>query len=155
MDVQIWLWAVLGGLALLVLLLFAVVMKLLRDQRSLASGQRWYQGQLDTLQTDQRAIESALVGLGEHIQAVEKAQGGLRAGQERFGARLDELAARLSDNDGAYAHAIRLASQGRVSVRELVENYGIPEVEAALLVRMHREGGGSLDSDARERLLDG
>lgn len=149
---QIWQWAVLGGLALLVLLLFAVVMKLHRDLRSLVAGQHWYQGQLDTLQTDQRAIESALVGLSEHIQSVEKAQHALRAGQDRFSARLDELAARLSDNDGAYAHAIRLASQGRVSVRELVENYGIPEVEAALLVRMHREGGAA--RDPRESLLD-
>lgn len=134
---QFWLY-VLVGLALLISLISVLVStRMGRALQSQTGAQRWLQGQLERLENEQRSLESALVGLGNHIDNLDMR---LKTQQQRF----DQLTARvdamvLSDEDDrSFTHAMRLAAQGRVSMRELVDDFGLSESEADLLMRMNQ-----------------
>ncbi|HER35726.1 MAG TPA: DUF2802 domain-containing protein [Halothiobacillaceae bacterium] len=104
--------------------------------------ERWFQHQMERLEREHRGLESALAGFGRHIDQLD-AQG--RETLDRLGqlnARIDAVAA--DDDQPGFGHALRLASQGRVSVEELIEDFGLSESEARLLMRVSRP-----DDDSR------
>lgn len=134
---QIWLYALIGLALLISLISVLVVTRLGRALQSQTGAQRWLQGQIERLENEQRSLESALVGLGNHIDNLDLR---LKAQQQRF----DQLTTRMDamvlsdEDDRSFTHAMRLAAQGRVSMRELVDDFGLSESEADLLMRMNQ-----------------
>lgn len=116
---------------------FLVYQRLMRAQ---TGRERWFQSQIERIDRDQRALESALAGLGKHIDQVDSTAADLarelNAQSERVNARIEAVAA--EDDQPAFSHALRLASQGRVSVRELIDDFGMSESEARLLMQVNQ-----------------
>ena len=100
---------------------------------------RAYDGRLREL--EQRVAQSldyyqglsvGAVGQGEHLVKMEQDLARMRT-------RLDQLAS-SSDGDGAgFNQAIRMARKG-CSAREIMETCGLSQVEADLVVLLHKEG---------------
>jgi uncharacterized protein YoxC len=90
--------------------------------------------------------ETALALNGEHYQGL--AAGALGQGQRllqleqdfaRLRSRLEEVAASGDGNGSAFNQAIRMARKG-CSAREIMETCGLGEIEADLVVLMHKSG---------------
>ena len=122
---------------LLALLALLVSLSLHRSyKQAQLTRERWFQAQMERLEREHRGLESALAGFGRHIDQLDE-QG--RDALERLtqvNARIDAVAA--DDDQPGFGHALRLASQGRVSVDELIEDFGLSESEARLLMRVNR-----------------
>ncbi|HHQ68733.1 MAG TPA: DUF2802 domain-containing protein [Halothiobacillaceae bacterium] len=102
--------------------------------------ERWFQSQIERIDREQRALESALAGLGKHIDQVDSSTAEiaqqLKAQSERINARIEAVAA--EDDQPGFSHALRLAAQGRVSVKELIDDFGMSESEARLLMQVNQ-----------------
>lgn len=96
------------------------------EQRFEAQDERISQAVLDAA-----ALRASTLGLGRQLERLEKGQGLLEAQVAS--------AAHVSPNDSGYAQAIRMAARGTVGVDELVQDFGLPQGEAELLLRMHRQ----------------
>jgi len=134
---QLWIY-LLAGLALLVAMISVVIAsRMSRSVRLHTGAQRWLQGQLERIESEQRSLESALVGLGRHIDNLDTRLKAQQQRHDQLASRLDAMA--LSDEDDrSFTHAMRLAAQGRVSLRELIDDFGLSESEADLLMRMNQ-----------------
>lgn len=134
---QMWIYLLIGLALLVSLVSVAVASRMSRALRLHTGAQRWLQGQLERIESEQRSLESALIGLGNHIDSLDTR---LKAQQQRH----DQLASRLDamvlsdEDDRSFTHAMRLAAQGRVSLRELIDDFGLSESEAGLLMRMNQ-----------------
>ena len=98
--------------------------------------ERWFQTQMERLEREHRGLESALAGFGRHIDQLDEQGRETLERLTQLNARIDAVAA--DDDQPGFGHALRLASQGRVSVDELVEDFGLSESEARLLMRVNR-----------------
>ena len=88
-------------------------------------------------------LGSSAVGVGRHLQA-------LAANQRRFSEQLLQLESAEVGNSAPYAQAIRMASRGS-GVHELMENFGLTEVEAELLHKLHPEDDQDEPAATRRR----
>ncbi|KTG16452.1 MULTISPECIES: DUF2802 domain-containing protein [unclassified Guyparkeria] len=107
--------------------------------------ERWFQTQMERLEREHRGLESALAGFGRHIDQLDEQGRETLDRLTQVNARIDAVAA--DDDQPGFGHALRLASQGRVSVDELIEDFGLSESEARLLMRVNRP-----DEDPRPTL---
>lgn len=118
----------------------AVLLVTLSLHRGLKQAQltreRWFQTQMERLEREHRGLESALAGFGRHIDQLDDRIEAVGERITQLDARIDAVAA--DDDQPGFGHALRLASQGRVSVDELVEDFGLSESEARLLMRVNR-----------------
>ncbi|WP_435104302.1 DUF2802 domain-containing protein [Arhodomonas sp. AD133] len=94
----------------------------------------------DDLSEQFRALTAGAVGQGERLNRLEDEFGRLRH-------RLDTVASQEAGGGPAFSQAIRLARRG-ASAREVMETCGLSEMEAELVVTLHRDGGGSGVSDS-------
>jgi hypothetical protein len=131
-DIQhIQLFAVLGigALALLAAVLAAVALSRLRDVRqrlaeveaNLALSDEHYQG-----------LSAGALGQGRRLLQMEQDFARLRS-------RMDEVAASGGSGSTAFDQAIRMARNGH-SAQEIMETCGLGEIEADLVVLMHKTG---------------
>lgn len=80
-----------------------------------------------------QGLTAGAVGQGRHLAQLEQHMGRLRE-------RLDQLAS-TDGNGSAFNTAIRLARKG-VPAREIMETCGLSEMEADLVILLHREREG-------------
>lgn len=130
----------LSGLAI-VIAAFAliVVMRLSAKYTANLANVRWFQGQLERLENEQGSIESALAGLGRHMDGFDQKLVQQLKRLEHMETRFASLAAQ-DDGDRSFGHALRLSAQGRVTLQELVDDFGLSESEAQLLLRINNPG---------------
>mgnify|MGYP006289834583 FL=1 len=135
MTIQpLWLAAAALLLALIALL---VTLALHRGHKQAQlTRERWFQAQMERLEREHRGLESALAGFGRHIDQLDEQGRDTLERLTQVNARIDAVAA--ADDQPGFGHALRLASQGRVSVDELIEDFGLSESEARLLMRVNR-----------------
>jgi hypothetical protein len=81
------------------------------------------------MQSDIHALCAGAINMGNHIESLEYKLRRVAERQEQLEAR-DPI-------QQTYAHAIRLAQKG-AGVDDLVENCGLAQGEAELLMRLHR-----------------
>ncbi|MFO7808874.1 DUF2802 domain-containing protein [Guyparkeria sp.] len=132
----IWLAVAALFLGLLVLLVTLYLYRGLK--RAQLTRERWFQTQMERLEREHRGLESALAGFGRHIDQIDERVDTLVDRITQLDARIDAVAS--DDDEPGFGHALRLASQGRVSVDELIEDFGLSESEARLLMRVNRPG---------------
>ena len=122
---------------LLALLALLVSLSLHRSyKQAQLTRERWFQAQMERLEREHRGLESALAGFGRHIDQLDEQGRDTLERLTQVNARIDAVAA--DDDQPGFGHALRLASQGRVSVDELIEDFGLSESEARLLMRVNR-----------------
>lgn len=144
---QLWIYLLIGLALLIALASVVVASRMSRALRLHAGAQRWLQGQLERMESEQRSLESALIGLGNHIDSLDTRLKAQQQRHDQVASRLDALA--LSDEDDrSFTHAMRLAAQGRVSLRELIDDFGLSESEADLLMRMNQTDRSATDAPA-------
>ena len=141
MSEPVWLYVTLGATFFLAALAASVASRLSRAQQSQHSAQRWFQGQMDRIENEQRSLEAALVGLGRHIDDLDERLRKSVKRYEQIESRLDALSM-PDEGERGFTHALRLAAQGRVTARELIDDFGLSESEADLVMRMNQAGGG-------------
>lgn len=128
-DIQLFAILVIGALASLAVVLAAVALGRLQDVRqrlaeveaSLALSDEHYQG-----------LSAGALGQGQRLLQMEQDFARLRS-------RLDEVAASGDSGGAAFDQAIRMARKGR-SAQEIMETCGLGEIEADLVVLMHKTG---------------
>ncbi|MCL7745427.1 DUF2802 domain-containing protein [Guyparkeria hydrothermalis] len=130
----LWLAAAALILALIALLVSLSLHRSARNAR--LTRERWFQSQMERLERENRGLESALAGFGRHIDQLDEQGRETLERLTQLNARIDAVAA--DDDQPGFGHALRLASQGRVSVEELIEDFGLSESEARLLMRVNR-----------------
>ena len=121
-------WLVTAVIFLVVLLAAAEVIRGIRNN----SQMRQQEAVMRRLQSDVHALCAGAINMGNYMSALEQK---LR----RLAERQDQLDLR-DPMQQTYAHAIRLAQQG-AGVNDLVENCGLAQGEAELLLRVHRVQG--------------
>ena len=130
------LWLAVAAL-MLGLVVLLVTLALHRGvKRAQLTRERWFQTQMERLEREHRGLESALAGFGRHIDQLDERVETLGERITQLDARIDAVAA--DDDQPGFGHALRLASQGRVSVDELIEDFGLSESEARLLMQVNR-----------------
>ena len=139
----LWLAAAALILALIALLVSLSLYRGLKQAQ--LTRERWFQAQMERLEREHRGLESALAGFGRHIDQLDEQGRETLDRLTQVNARIDAVAA--DDDQPGFGHALRLASQGRVSVDELIEDFGLSESEARLLMRVNRP-----DEDPRPTL---
>ena len=130
----LWLAAAALILALVALLVSLSLYRGLKQAQ--LTRERWFQTQMERLEREHRGLESALAGFGRHIDQLDEQGRETLDRLTQLNARIDAVAA--DDDQPGFGHALRLASQGRVSVDELIEDFGLSESEARLLMRVNR-----------------
>jgi hypothetical protein len=78
-----------------------------------------------------QGLAAGAIGQGRRLTQLEQHLGRLRE-------RLDQLASSDGAGGGAFNTAIRLARRG-ISAREIMETCGLSEMEADLVILLHRE----------------
>ena len=122
----LWLAAAALILALIALLVSLSLYRGLKQAQ--LTRERWFQAQMERLEREHRGLESALAGFGRHIDQLDEQGRETLDRLTQVNARIDAVAA--DDDQPGFGHALRLASQGRVSVDELIEDFGLSESEA-------------------------
>lgn len=129
-----------AGLAAIALLfaLFALLttIRYAKALKASESHHRWIQTQLERLENEQGSIESALAGLGRHMDGLDLKQTQQSQRLEHMETRFESQMS-LDEGDRGFGHAVRLSAQGRVSLQELVHDFGLSESEAQLLLRIN------------------
>lgn len=113
-----------------------VVLRLSATLRTSQAHGRWLQGQLERIENEQSSIESVLAGLGRHMDGFDQKLVQQFQRLEHMETRLESVAAQ-DDGDRSFSHALRLSAQGRVTLQELVNDFGLSESEAQLLLRIN------------------
>lgn len=123
------------------LAVLAIILALVARKAALTQvhGARWVQAQMERIQHEQGSIESALAGLGRHMDQGDQRLRELAQRVDALNARIESVAAaESSDASGGFDHALRLTAQGRVTLDELVQDFGLTESEAQLLLRINQ-----------------
>jgi hypothetical protein len=121
-------WLLTAVIFLAVILVAAEVFRGIRGNNKM----RQQEAMMRRLQSDVHALCAGAINMGNYMSALEQK---LR----RLTERQDQLDLRDPMHQ-TYAHAIRLAQQG-ADVNDLVENCGLAQGEAELLLRVHRVQG--------------
>ena len=104
-----------------------------------ANSARWMQAQMERIEQEQSSIESALAGLGRHMDHGDQRLRELVQRVDALNARLESMTTTDANaGAGGFDHALRLTAQGRVSLDELVQDFGLTESEAQLLLRINQ-----------------
>ena len=131
-----------GAVVALLLAVIALILAIAarKAAHTQAGGARWVQAQMERIEQEQSSIESALAGLGRHMDHWDQRLRELSQRVDAVNARLESVAASEVANAGAggFDHALRLTAQGRVSLDELVQDFGLTESEAQLLLRINQ-----------------
>lgn len=131
-----------GALAALLLALIALILAIMarKAAHTQSSSARWVQTQMERIENEQNSIESALAGLGRHMDHWDSRLREVNQRVDALQARLEGMAAVDSGQaaGGGFDHALRLSAQGRVSLAELVHDFGLTESEAQLLLRINQ-----------------
>lgn len=127
------------AVAALVLALVALIaaVRLQAALKTQASNARWLQAQLERIENEQGSIESALAGLGRHMDGFDQKLIQQTRRIEHVETRFESVAATDAAARG-FDHALRLSAQGRVTLQELVDDFGLSESEAQLLLRINQ-----------------
>lgn len=117
------------GLAVLAALLAGLVLAQLRNLQ-----RRLEEAELALAQNEEHyhGLSSSSLGQSRRLLQLEQEQARLRT-------RLDEVAASGDINDSVFNQAIRMARKG-CSAQEIMETCGLGEIEADLVVLMHKTG---------------
>ncbi|WP_407274970.1 DUF2802 domain-containing protein [Halothiobacillus sp. DCM-1] len=130
-----------GAIAALVFALIALILAIAAHKaaQSQANGARWVQAQMERIENEQNSIESALAGLGRHMDQWDQRLREMSQRIDALNARMEGIvAAEAGQAPGGFDHALRLSAQGRVSLDELVQDFGLTESEAQLLLRINQ-----------------
>lgn len=120
---------VIGAIGLAIVAMLVAVLALRRLSRLPARLRNLEQAQAQLVERFQ-GLSAGAIGQGRQLTQLEQHLGRLRE-------RLDQLAS--SDGaGGAFNTAIRLARRG-ISAREIMETCGLSEMEADLVILLHRE----------------
>lgn len=131
-----WLISLSGAALVIALLALLVAVRISSKFKASQANVRWLQGQLERIENEQGSIESALAGLGRHMDGFDQKLTQLSKRIEHTETRFASLAAQ-DDGDRSFGHALRLSAQGRVTLQELVNDFGLSESEAQLLLRIN------------------
>lgn len=131
-----WLIALSGAAIVVALLSLLVAVRFSTKFKASQANVRWLQGQLERIENEQGSIESALAGLGRHMDGFDQKLVQLSKRIEHTETRFASLA-NQDDGDRSFGHALRLSAQGRVTMQELVNDFGLSESEAQLLLRIN------------------
>lgn len=99
---------------------------------------------LSELEQQLHFVQQSLSGLTAGAVGMDRRMGRLEAGEKRLTER-QETYENQQSSERPYSHAIRLVRQG-AGVARLVEELGLSESEADLIVRLH---GGAASDQAR------
>lgn len=110
----------------------AIALGLWRREQALEQRLRASEDKVDDLAEQLRALTAGAVGQGERLNQVEEDTGRLRH-------RLDTVASQEGGGGPAFSQAIRLARRG-ASAEEVMETCGLSQMEAELVVTLHRDG---------------
>lgn len=115
-------------------LALAVALSALLKQRRIAARLQDLEQRLERNLEDYQGLSAGAVGQGQHMARLEQDLARLRT-------RMDQVAATGEGNGASFSQAIRMARKG-CSAREIMETCGLSQVEADLVVLLHREGQG-------------
>lgn len=130
-----------GGALFFALISMIAVTRLAASVKTHSSNARWLQAQLERIENEQGSIESALAGLGRHMDGFDQKI-------KQQAQRLEHMETRVvsatnaDDTERGFSHAVRLSTQGRVSLQELINDFGLSESEAQLLLRINQPKTG-------------
>lgn len=119
-------------LAAVALLAAAASLYLLSRMQGLAARLRELETRLEQSTEYFQGLSAGAVGQGEHLVKMEQDLARMRV-------RLDQLAASGEGSGAGFNQAIRMARKG-CSAREIMETCGLSQVEADLVVLLHKEG---------------
>ncbi len=130
-----------GAVVALLLAVIALILAIAarKAAHTQAGGARWVQAQMERIESEQNSIESALAGLGRHMDQWDVRLRDLNQRIDGIHARLEGMvSAEASHGAAGFDHALRLSAQGRVTLDELVRDFGLTESEAQLLLRINQ-----------------
>ncbi|MHB1229271.1 MAG: hypothetical protein B7Z82_07870 [Halothiobacillus sp. 20-54-6] len=134
---QYWLIGISGVALFFALVSIIAVTRLAASVKTHSSNARWLQAQLERIENEQGSIESALAGLGRHMDGFDQKITLQAQRLEHIETRLVS-ATNADDSERGFSHAVRLSTQGRVTLQELVNDFGLSESEAQLLLRINQ-----------------
>ncbi|MHB8919478.1 MAG: DUF2802 domain-containing protein [Halothiobacillus sp.] len=134
---QYWLIGISGVALFFALVSIIAVTRLATSVKTHSSNARWLQAQLERIENEQGSIESALAGLGRHMDGFDQKIKLQAQRLEHIETRLVS-ATNADDSERGFSHAVRLSAQGRVTLQELVNDFGLSESEAQLLLRINQ-----------------
>jgi uncharacterized coiled-coil protein SlyX len=128
-EIQLFTILIMGALALFALGLAAIAfVRLTAMHRRVGE----LEAQAEQNAEHYRGLSAGVVGQGEQLARLEQELVRLRS-------RLDEVAANSEGTGAAFDQAVRMARKG-CSAREIMETCGLSEIEADLVVLMHKSG---------------
>ncbi|WP_322628367.1 DUF2802 domain-containing protein [Halothiobacillus sp.] len=131
-----WLIGLSGAALIVATFALMAMMRLSVSLKTSQAHERWLQGQLERVENEQGSIEAVLAGLGRHMDGFDQKLVLQLQRLEHMETRFESLATQ-DDGDRSFGHALRLSAQGRVTLQELVNDFGLSESEAQLLLRIN------------------
>ncbi|WP_298217670.1 DUF2802 domain-containing protein [Halothiobacillus sp.] len=139
---QYWLIGVAAAALVLAVVSLIAIARLQSALKAQTSNARWLQARMERIENEQGSIESALAGLGRHMDGFDKKLVQQAKQMEHVQTRFESVTASDSTERG-FENALRLSAQGRVTLQELVDDFGLSESEAQLLLRINQPNAGS------------
>ncbi|OZB37773.1 MAG: hypothetical protein B7X35_01280 [Halothiobacillus sp. 14-56-357] len=139
---QYWLIGVAAAALVLAVVCLIAIARVQSALKAQTSNARWLQARMERIENEQGSIESALAGLGRHMDDFDKKLVQQAKQMEHVQTRFESVTASDSTERG-FEHALRLSAQGRVTLQELVDDFGLSESEAQLLLRINQPNAGT------------
>lgn len=134
---QYWLIGVAAAALVLALISLIAVARIQSTLKTQSSNARWLQARMERIENEQGSIESALAGLGRHMDGFDLKLAQQAKRLEYVETRFESVTTGDSAERG-FDHALRLSAQGRVTLQELIDDFGLSESEAQLLLRINQ-----------------
>lgn len=134
---QYWLIGAAAAVLVLALVWIVTIMRFQSALKTQNSNARWLQARMERIENEQGSIESALAGLGRHMDGFDQKLAQQAKRLEQVETRFESVTTGDSAERG-FDHALRLSAQGRVTLQELVDDFGLSESEAQLLLRINQ-----------------
>ena len=138
---EYWLIGVAAVALVLALVSLIAITRLQSALKTQSSNARWLQARMERIENEQGSIESALAGLGRHMDGFDQKLIQQAKRMEHVETRFESVTVGDTDERG-FDHALRLSAQGRVTLQELVDDFGLSESEAQLLLRINQPKAG-------------
>ena len=139
---QYWLIGVAAAALVLTLVSLIAIARIQSALKAQTSNARWLQARMERIENEQGSIESALAGLGRHMDGFDQKLVQQAKRLEHVETRFESVATGDSTERG-FDHALRLSAQGRVTLQELINDFGLSESEAQLLLRINQPNAGT------------
>jgi hypothetical protein len=123
-----------AAVAAAAVLALAVAVFALLKLRRLGASLKDLEQRLDRSLENYQGLSAGAVGQGQHMARLEQDLSRLRT-------RMDQVAATGEGNGASFNQAIRMARKG-CSAREIMETCGLSQVEADLVVLLHKDSQG-------------